>query len=125
MQTRRNFIGNVATGLAGSFATGQILGANDRLRIGVIGVGDRGTQLTREAIACPDVELAAFADVCTRRLADATKLAPGAKMYTDYRQMLDDSSLDAVLIATPLGSCGMDFKFPRPSRQRFGTSRPL
>jgi len=101
MQTRRNFIGNVATGLAGSFATGRILGANDRLRIGVIGVGDRGTQLTREAIACPDVELAAFADVYTRRLDDATKLAPGAKTYRDYRQMLDDSSLDAVLIATP------------------------
>jgi predicted dehydrogenase len=101
MQTRRNFIGNVATGLAGSFATGQILGTNDRLRIGVIGVGDRGTQIAREAITCPDVELAAFADVYTRRLADANKLAPGAKTYVDYRQMLDDSSLDAVLIATP------------------------
>ena len=100
MQTRRNFIGNVATGLAGSFATG-VLGANERLRIGVIGVGDRGTQLAREAIACPGTELAAFADVYTRRLADAAKLAPGAKTYMDYRKMLDDSSLDAVLIATP------------------------
>jgi predicted dehydrogenase len=100
MQTRRKFIGNVATGLAGSFATG-VLGANDRLRIGVIGVGDRGTQLAREAIACPGTELAAFADVYTRRLADATKLSPGAKTYVDYRQMLDDPSLDAVLIATP------------------------
>jgi predicted dehydrogenase len=100
MQTRRNFIGNVATGLAGSFATG-VLGASDRLRIGVIGVGDRGTQLAREAIACPGTELAAVADVYTRRLADATKLAPGAKTYMDYRQMLGDSSLDAVLIATP------------------------
>jgi predicted dehydrogenase len=100
MQTRRKFIGNVATGLAGSFATG-VLGANDRLRIGVIGVGDRGTQLAREAIACPGTELAAFADVYARRLADATKLAPGAKTCMDYRQMLDDPSLDAVLIATP------------------------
>jgi predicted dehydrogenase len=101
MQTRRNFIGNVASGLAGSFATGRVLGANDRLRIGVIGTGDRGTQLAREAIACPGTELAAFADVYTRRLADASKLAPDAKVYADYRQMLDDSSLDAVLIATP------------------------
>jgi predicted dehydrogenase len=101
MQTRRNFIGNVATGLAGSFATGRVLGASERLRIGVIGVGDRGTQLAREAAASPDVELAAFADVYTRRLADTSKLAPNAKTYTDYRQMLDDSSIDAVLIATP------------------------
>jgi predicted dehydrogenase len=100
MQTRRKFIGNVATGLAGSFATG-VLGANDRLRIGVIGVGDRGTQLAREAIACPGTELSAFADVYTRRLADATKLSTAAKTYPDYRQLLDDPTIDAVLIATP------------------------
>ena len=77
VQTRRYFIGNVATGLAGTLATGRVLGANDRLRIGVIGVGDRGTQLAREATACPGVELAAFADIWSRRLADAAKLAPG------------------------------------------------
>ncbi len=100
-QTRRHFIGNVATGLAGTIATGRVLGANDRLRIGVIGVGDRGTQLTREVLACPDTEIAAFADVYSRRLADASKLAPHAKTSMDYRQLLDDASLDAVIIATP------------------------
>src|ERR1700733_4638048 len=100
MQTRRKFIGNVATGLAGSFATG-VLGANDRLRIGVIGVGDRGTQLAREAIASPGTELAAFPDIYPPPLTDATKLSPAAKTYVDYRQLLDDPSLDAVLIATP------------------------
>ncbi len=76
MQTRRKFIGNVATGLAGTLATGRVLGANDRIRVGVIGVGDRGTQLAREAIACPGTELSAFADIYTRRLEDALKLAP-------------------------------------------------
>jgi predicted dehydrogenase len=101
MQTRRNFIGNVATGLAGTLATGRVLGANDRVRIGIIGVGDRGTQLAREAIACPGTELSAFADIYTRRLEDAAKLAPAARTYSDYRQLLDDPSLDAVLIATP------------------------
>jgi predicted dehydrogenase len=101
MQTRRHFIGNVATGLAGSLATGRVLGANDRLRIGVIGVGDRGTQLTREVLACPGTEIAAFADVYSRRLADASNLAPEAKTSIDYRHILDDPSLDAVIIATP------------------------
>jgi predicted dehydrogenase len=101
MQTRRNFIGNVATGLAGSLATGRVLGANDRIRIGIAGVGDRGTQLVREAVACPDVECVAFTDIYTRRLEDARQLAPAAKSYADYRQMLEDKSLDAVLIATP------------------------
>jgi predicted dehydrogenase len=101
MQTRRNFIGNVATGLAGSLATGQVLGASERIRIGVIGIGDRGTQIAREAAACPNAALTAFADVYTRRLEDARKLAPNAKTYLDYRAMLEDPSIDAVLIATP------------------------
>ena len=100
MQTRRNFIGNVATGL-GSLATGGALGANDRIRFGVIGAGDRGTVLTREALACPNAECAGFADVYTRRLEDAKKLAPAAPGYLDYRKMLEDPSIDAVLIATP------------------------
>lgn len=101
MQTRRNFIGNVATGLAGSIATGRVFGANDRLRIGIIGAGDRGTQLTREAIASPGIEVAAFADAYSRRLADAANLAPGAKTFSGYRPMLEDPSIDAVVIATP------------------------
>jgi predicted dehydrogenase len=101
MQTRRNFIGNVATGLAGSFATGRVLGANERLRVGIIGAGDRGTQLAREVLACPGVEIGAFADIYTRRLEDAAALAPGAKTFLDYRALLDSSALDGVIIATP------------------------
>jgi predicted dehydrogenase len=101
MQTRRKFIGNVATGLAGSFATGRVLGANERLRVGIIGVGDRGTQLAREVLACPGVEIAAFADIYTRRLEDTAALVPGTKTYTDYRALLDTPALDAVIIATP------------------------
>jgi predicted dehydrogenase len=101
MQTRRNFIGNVATGLAGTLATGRVLGANDRIRVGVIGAGDRGTQLAREVVVCPSTELSAFADIYSRRREDALKLAPAARSHSDYRQLLEDSSIDAVLIATP------------------------
>src|ERR1700722_15687154 len=96
MQTRRHFIGNVATGLAGTFATGRVLGANDRIRVGLIGAGDRGTQLAREVVACPGTELSALADVYSRRLEDARKLAPDARTHADYRQMLEDPALDAV-----------------------------
>src|ERR1035437_97742 len=101
MQSRRNFIGKVATGLAGTLATGSVLGANDRVRFGIIGAGARGTELLREALACANTECAAIADVYTRRVEDAAKLAPGAKLHLDYRQLLDDKSIDAVLIATP------------------------
>ncbi len=54
MQSRRNFIGKVATGLAGAFAGLNVLGANDRVRLGIIGPGDRGTQILREAIRLPE-----------------------------------------------------------------------
>jgi len=106
VQTRRHFIGNVATGLAGSLATGRALGANNRIRIGVIGMGERGVQLTREATSCPNTELVAAADVYSRRLDEAKSLvAKGGEStftgYSDYRALLEDKSIDAVLIATP------------------------
>ena len=41
MQSRRKFIGNVATGSAGTLATSNVLGAHDRVRFGVIGAGAR------------------------------------------------------------------------------------
>ncbi len=101
MHSRRNFIGKVATGLAGTLAASNVLGANDRIRLGIIGAGDRGTQIMREAIACPNTEFAGVADIYTKRLEDAQRLVPGAKTYLDYRHLLDDKSIDAVLIATP------------------------
>ena len=101
MQSRRKFIGKVASGLAGTLASSNVLGANDRIRLGIIGPGDRGMQLVREAVACPNTEFVAFADVYTRRLEEAKKVVPGAKTLLDYRYLLDDKSIDAVLIATP------------------------
>jgi predicted dehydrogenase len=101
MESRRNFIGKVATGLAGGLAASRVLGANDRIRLGIIGIGARGTEITREAIACPNTEFVAFCDIYSRRLDDAKKLAPEAKTYYDHRRLLEDKSIDAVLIATP------------------------
>ncbi len=102
MDSRRKFIGQVATGLAGTFAApGTVLGANARIRLGIIGPGDRGMQLMREAVRCPDVEFVGIADVYTRRLEAAKKVAPAAKTYLDYRHLLDDKSVDAVIVATP------------------------
>jgi len=101
MDSRRKFIGRMATGLAGSMAPTRVLGANDRIRIGIIGPGDRGMQLAREALACPNTELVAFADVYTGRLEEARKLVPTAKTYLDYRYLLEQPDVDAVVIATP------------------------
>ncbi len=102
MHSRRNFIGKMASGIAGTLAVpSAVLGANDRIRLGIIGPGDRGMQLVREAMACPNTEFVGSADVYTRRLEDAKRLAPSAKTYLDYRHLLEDQSIDAVMIATP------------------------
>jgi predicted dehydrogenase len=101
MQSRRNFIGKVATGLAGTLAASNVLGANDRIRVGVIGMGARGSELLREALACPNTECAGVADVYTKHLEAAQAIAPGTPSYLDYCRLLEDPSLDAVLIATP------------------------
>src|SRR6478672_1314774 len=101
MQSRRNFIGNVATGLAGTLATGSALGANERIRLGIIGPGARGTEILQQALACENVDCIGAADVYTRRLEDVKRIAPNAKTYLDYRRLPEDKDIDAVLIATP------------------------
>ena len=101
MDSRRHFLGKVASGIATIAAPGSVLGANERIRLGIIGPGARGLQIVQEAIAAPNTEFVAFADVYTRRLEDAKKVAPAAKTYLDYRYLLEDKSIDAVLIATP------------------------
>ena len=77
MDSRRKFIGTMASGLATTLAMPRgVLGANDRIRAGIIGIGDRGTEITRWAMQCPNVDFVAFADIYTRRLENAKKLAP-------------------------------------------------
>jgi predicted dehydrogenase len=103
MDSRRNFLGKVASGLAGTLAAvpAQVLGANDRIRVAFIGAGDRGMNLLNQVRACDNVEVVAFSDVYTLRLSKAQGLVPAATINSDYRRMLDDNSIDAVVIATP------------------------
>ena len=102
MDSRRKFIGTMASGLATTLASPRgVLGANERIRAGIIGIGDRGTELVRQALNCPNVDFVAFSDIYTRRLESAKQLAPSAATYFDHRRLLDDKTIDAVLIATP------------------------
>ncbi len=103
MDSRRKFLGRVATGLAGTLAAvpARALGATDRIRVGIIGAGDRGLELLNQIRVCDNAEVVAFADIYTRRLEKASSFAPSAATYADYRRLLDDSSIDAIVIATP------------------------
>ena len=98
MNTRREFVARLA-GMAGAAA--GLAGANGRIRYGLIGAGDRGKQILRAALQCPNSEIVAVADLYTRRLEETKGLAPNAATYQDYRRLLDDKSIDAVLIAAP------------------------
>jgi predicted dehydrogenase len=106
MPSRRTFIqqtlgGSAALVASGFFPSSRVLGANDRIRIGLIGGGDRGQEIFHAAISCPNVEAVGVADVYTRRLDQVKAIVPSIKTYQDSRKLLDDKSIDAVLIATP------------------------
>jgi predicted dehydrogenase len=114
MLNRRSFLRQAvgsAAWAAGSalLAPGRVLGANQRVRIALIGAGDRGREIFRVALRCPDVEAVAVADVYTRRLEQAKAIAPAAATYRDFRQLLEDKSIDAVLIATPQHQHALQF----------------
>ena len=98
MSTRRQFVAQFVGAATAVSAAAQ---ANNRVRFGLIGAGARGTEILRAALSCPNVEAVAVSDVYTRRLEEAKRLAPNAATHQDYRRLLDDKSIDAVLIAAP------------------------
>ncbi|HYT76913.1 MAG TPA: Gfo/Idh/MocA family oxidoreductase [Vicinamibacterales bacterium] len=101
--TRRTFL-TTASGLvlgAGlARAAGQ--GANDRIRIGVIGTGGRARGLMTLLKRLPGNDMVAICDVYEPRLLQAAEIAgPAAAKVADYRRILDDRQIDAVVIGTP------------------------
>ena len=69
-----------------AFPYSRVLGANDRIRIGIIGAGDRGQQDLKDALAQPNVECVAVADVYSLRREQAKAMAPSAETYDDPRR---------------------------------------
>ncbi len=105
-KTRRDFIAKSARGAAALSLTAagweKVLGANERIRLGVIGTGNRGSDMMGWFLKESDVEVTALCDCYDKHLDAALKMSGGkAKTYTDYRALLDSKDLDAVLIATP------------------------
>ncbi|MCL2119352.1 MAG: Gfo/Idh/MocA family oxidoreductase [Planctomycetaceae bacterium] len=112
-QSRRTFLKKSAAlaGLASAFAisgtraSGQITGANDRLRVGVVGINGRGQSHISEFASMSNVEVAYLIDVDSRLFAahaDRIEKDRGYKPNTvqDLRLALDDKNLDAISVAT-------------------------
>ncbi|HTM47997.1 MAG TPA: Gfo/Idh/MocA family oxidoreductase [Bryobacteraceae bacterium] len=92
---RRRFL------LTTAAAQARIQGANERIRAGIIGAGGRGKYLTAQFKEI-GAEMAAVCDVYEANLQGGLKEAStGARPFHDYRRLLEDKSIDAVIVATP------------------------
>src|SRR5690348_4911719 len=101
--TRRDFCKAAAAGAAvlTAASAARALGANDRIRFGVIGCGGMGTGHLNNLVQRSDkdnVKVIAVCDVYQRRLSRARQIS-GGDGYLDYRKILDNRDIDAVLIA--------------------------
>lgn len=104
--TRRQFLKGTAAGAGvaawGVPAPARVLGANNRIRMALIGCGERGSYDFSIFRNNPDVEVAAVCDVYEpRRIREQNLSSPPVQAYGDYRHVLDRKDVDAVLIATP------------------------
>ncbi|UCD30120.1 MAG: Gfo/Idh/MocA family oxidoreductase [Planctomycetota bacterium] len=107
--TRRVFLYRTAPAAIGTSLIGSRilaaeksgrLGANEVINVAVIGCGIRGPHHIREMKKIEGVRIVALCDLHKGRLAEALKKAEGAKPYHDYRRIIDDKDIDAVLVAT-------------------------
>ena len=107
---RRDFMEQVGIGIAALGASSgaslfaadrRIIGANDRIRIGLIGAGDRGQQDLKEALRHPNIECVAVADVYSRRCEEVKSYLPKVVTYDDPMRLLDRQDIDGVINATP------------------------
>jgi len=117
--SRRTFLQTSALAATGVTLARHAAPASERIRMGFIGVGNRGTQLLDRFVTQPDVEVVALSDVyepyATRELSKVhprwaasgrtprggEPLPPGVAVHRDFRELLARQDVDAVCIATP------------------------
>jgi predicted dehydrogenase len=101
---RRDFVGSISAGAAvlATYPATRVLGASNRIRIGLIGAGDRGQQDLESALQQPDVECVAVADLYSGRRDQVKVKLPGVAVYDDHRRLLERKDIDAVIVATSL-----------------------
>jgi predicted dehydrogenase len=98
--SRRDFAKGAALATAASYS--RVLGANDRVRMGYIGLGNRGDQVHDAFLEHGDNETAAVCDLRDDYMDFAIKKSRAhPKKYNDYHALLDDKDIDAVVVATP------------------------
>ena len=98
---RRSFVAAASAAAASSALPAQTAGGK-KIRLGVIGCGRRGRSNLRSVLKLSDdIEVTALSEVYKPNLELTLKMVPGAKIYPDFRDLIADKDIDAVLIATP------------------------
>ena len=103
MPQRRAFLkGLAATALTTAVSRQRVLGANDRVRVGFIGIGLIGRRHLLDFMAEADCEVAGISEVSSERMDDGVTTAGNSlARYDDFRRMLDQRDIDAVVVSTP------------------------
>jgi predicted dehydrogenase len=106
--SRRDFLRASAITAAATIAfphivSAQVRGANDKIRVACIGVGGKGDSDVDQVASRPGAEIVALCDVDENTLNRKAQKHPKAKLYRDFRKMLEemDKSIDAVTVSTP------------------------
>src|ERR1041384_7825454 len=100
--TRRGFIKGGAAAALTAASWERVLGANERVGIGVIGFGLVGRIHTRNFKAQTDAQVVAISETYQPRMGAAAELVGGqVTRHRDFRRLLEDKAVDAVVVATP------------------------
>jgi predicted dehydrogenase len=98
---RRDMIRAGAAAALTAASYSRVMGANDRINLGLVGAGGRGTGVMGTFQKFPQVRVTAVCDVYGARVRRAQGRAEGAAGFGDHRKLLEVKELDAVLIGTP------------------------
>jgi predicted dehydrogenase len=74
------------------------------IRVGVIGAGYWGPNIVRNLHEAPGAEAVAVADLSEERLDAIRKRFPAVRVTTDYKELLNDATIDAICVVTPVGT---------------------
>jgi predicted dehydrogenase len=96
---RREFLRGASLATAASYS--RVLGANDRVQLGVIGCGDRGRHDMGKFLESGKVDVVAVCDIYGVQIDRAKQAAPKARSFADHRKLLEMKEVEACLIATP------------------------
>src|SRR5687767_7587864 len=103
--TRRDFTKTAAAAgvaTATALSAGRVYGANDRVRVGFVGIGNRGDQVLSAFLTHKDCEVVAICDIYQPYLDFASKKIGGnPEQFRDYKKLLEKKDINAVVIATP------------------------